>query len=213
VQAAKQWREECRVALDSDVPVAALLYGWPHGSRLLWLQAGLLLVLWLLVGLTSVVARYWREARAGLAWPWWQWLPLIGILLGGIRLLAPWRGLHVYSYFYAYPIYMPAAILGLSLIVAAWLVMVLVVTIVKRARQAPTQRLGKARTYLATLRMLVPATFAALFLLSVISLWPARQSVQPWRDQTRAEILQGEVRYMGIGTTNPTKHEPARPGY
>ena len=75
------------------------------------------------------------------------------------------------------------------------------VTLLKRARQAPTQRLGKARTYLATLRVLVPVTFAALFLLSVISLWPARQSVKPWRDQTRAEIQQGEVRYRGIGAS------------
>ncbi len=217
VQAANQWLEECRAAADTEVSPAIFLYGWPRYSRLLWLQTGLLLALWLLVGLISLVVRYWREPRAGLAWPWWQWLLLIGVLLVGIRLVAPWAELHVYSYFYAqpyaYPIYMPAAIFGLSLTIAAWLVAALVVTLVKRARQVPAQRLGKARTYLATLRMLVPVTFAALFLLSVISLWPACQSIKPWRDQTRAEIQQGEVHYMGIGATNPTKHEPPDPGY
>jgi len=213
VQAAKQWKQQARATADSEVPYTVSLYGWPRYSRLLWLQAGILLVLWALVGIVSVISRCWREPRAGLAWPWWQWLPLIGILLVGIRLLAPWAELHVYSYFYAYPIYVPAAIFGLSLIVAAWLVVVLVVTLMKRARQAPTQRLSKARTYLTTLRVLVPMTFAVLFLLSVISLWPARQSVQPWRDQTRAKILHGEVRYMGIGATNPTKHEPSVPRY
>lgn len=213
MQAANQWREECRVASDSEVAIAVFFYGWPRHSRLLWLQTGLLLVLWLLVGLTSVVARYWREPRAGLAWHWWQGLLLIAILLVGLRLLTPWKELHVYSWVYPYPIHMRAAIVGLSLVIGGWLLAVLVVTIVKRARQAPAQRLGKARTYLATLRMLVPVMFAVLFLLSVISLWPARQSIKPWRDQTRAKILQGEVRYMGIGATNPTKREPPGPGY
>ncbi len=212
LQAAEQWKKQARAAADSEVPYTVFFYGWPRYSRLLWLQAGLLLLLWALVGLVSVGTRYWREPRAGLAWRWWQGLLLIGILLGGIRLLAPWAELHVYSYFYAYPIYMPAAILGLSLIIVAWLLAVLVVALLKRARQAPTQRLGKARTYLAALRMLVPATFAALFLLSVVSLWPARQSVQPWRDQTRASILQGEVRYRGLGSANeePTSSQPLR---
>ncbi len=213
IEAANQWKKQARAAIDSQVSSSVFLYGWPGYSRLLWLQTGLPLALWLLVGLISVVVRYWREPRAGLAWHWWQGLPLIGILLVGIRLLAPWPELHVYSYFYAYPIYLPAAICGLSLIIAAWLVVVLVVTLLKRARQAPAQRLGKARTYLATLRVLVPVTFAVLFLLSVISLWPARQSVQPWRDQTRAKIQQGEVRYLEIGATNPTNHEPSVPRY
>jgi len=61
--------------------------------------------------------------------------------------------------------------------------------------------------------MLVPPTFAVLFLLSVISLWPARWSIQPWRDQTRAKIQQGEVRYWRIDATNPTKPEPTQPRY
>ncbi len=108
----------------------------------------------------------------------------------------------MYSWFYPYPIHMPAAIFGLSLTIVAWLLVVLVVTLLKRARQAPTQRLGKARIYLATLRMLVPVTVAVLFLLSVISLWPARQSIKPWRDQTRAQIQQGEVQYWGLSSAS-----------
>jgi len=202
IQAVNQWREECRVALDSEVAIAVFFYGWPRHSRLLWLQTGLLLVLWLLVGLTSVVVRYRREPRASLAWHWWQGLLLIAILLVGIRLLTPWKELHIYSWVYPYPIHMQAAIVGLSLVIGGWLLVVLVVTLLKRTRQAPTQHLGKARTYLATLRMLVPVTCAALFLLSVISLWPARQSVQPWRDQTRAEILQGEARYLKLDSAS-----------
>jgi len=43
-----------------------------------------------LVGLISLIVRYWRESRASLAWRWWQGLLLIGILVVGIQLLAPW---------------------------------------------------------------------------------------------------------------------------
>ncbi len=133
VQAANQWLEECRVASDSEVPYTVSLYGWPHYSRLLWLQAGILLVLWALVGIVSVGTRYWREPCTRLAWRWWQGLLLIGILLVGIRLLAPGAELHVYSsiilaYPYAYPIYMPTAIFGLSVTIVAWLLVVLVVS-------------------------------------------------------------------------------------
>jgi len=214
IEVANQWHKQARAALHSEVRVSVFFYGWPRYSRLLWLQTGLLLVLWVLIGVTSVIVRYWREARAGLAWPWWQWLLPVGVLLMGIWLLAPSEVLDVSGWWpYTYPIYVPEAIVGLSLIIVVWLMVVLVVALLKRARQAPTQRLGKARTYLATLRMLVPVTFAVLFLLSVICLWPARQSIKPWRDQTRAKIQQGEVQYLGIGATNPTKPEPTQPRY
>ena len=203
IQVANQWKKKAKAAADKEVGIAAFFYGWLRYSRLLWLEAGLLLALWVLVGLISVTNRYWRQREAAVVWISWERLALIGLLLAGIRLLAPWRKLHVYSPFYPYPIHIESALLGISAILVVWLGVVFVVTMLKRARQAPEQRLGKARAYLAGLRTLLPPTFAALLLLSVISLWPARQSLVPWRTEVRTKIQQGEVQYWGIGSATP----------
>ncbi len=200
IQAANQWKERCRAALDRDVPLSVFFYGWLRYSRLLWLQTGLLLVLWVLVGLISVISRYWREEKTGVTWTWWQWLVLVGLVLLSLRLLVPWEELLVYSPFYPYPIHVESALLGIAGILGGWLVLVLVLTLLKRARQTPDQRLGKVRIYIGSLRRLLPLTLAALFLLSVASLWPARQSLVPWRTEQRAKIQQGEVRYFGMNS-------------
>ena len=56
------------------------------------------------------------------------------------------------------------------------------------------------RTYLASLRALIPPTLAGVLLLALISLRPAHRNWQRYEDVLRAEIEQGEVKYWGGGS-------------
>ncbi len=95
--------------------------------------------------------------------------------------------------------------------VGMWLITVLVVALVKQARQAPDQHVGKLATCLASLRTLIPPTFAAMLLLGVIALGPLHRSVERWAHYHQAIIEQGDVQYWGIRAqpAMPTRATPA----
>lgn len=208
--AAYRWRDEAGEAADREPSLRSFLYNWPRYARVLWMMSGFLLGLGILVMLMSVAALYWREQEPSIRWPWLQWLLLGGLLVAVVPLFSQWRELHVYSIWYPYPIYLPAAVKGISGIIGAWLILVLALTLFKRSRthgQGP----GLVRTYLASLRHLVPLVFAVVFLASVVSLWPARQTVERWNAMTRAKIHQGEVEYYDIGVSDADGNSGMRP--
>ncbi len=203
MQAANEWRKAAKATIGHGVArlMLALYGGAMRYAGVVWAEAGALLALWVLIGLLSVIARYWREGPVGLSSTYGQWAQLLGIAIMGVLILTAWPKPEIVSDEVSTKVAFSELEIPVSagIGILAWLVVALVMTLRKRARQTAEQRLGKARCYLASLRTLLPPTFAALLLLSVIALWPAHRSLQEWADEQRTMIEQGEVKYWGIG--------------
>ncbi len=206
ITATTEWREKCReVTKQMLVPLLVAFFGGPmRYVWVVWIQAAALLGLWLLAGVISVAARYWREGHVGLKWSYGQWLLLLAATLIGGQFFVTLTKLQVipWGIYPTDPVYFIAPLISARIGIAVWLAVALVMTLRKRARQAPDQRLGKARAYLASGRTLLPPTFAALFLVSVLGLAAWHDNMQYWQNEQRTMIEQGEVQYWGIGSAN-----------
>jgi len=214
MQAATQWKEQAVTTVRKDSALFQYaLYQAQLPVWVAWVGTGAILGLWVIVAIISVAALHWREQRPAPAWATWQWVLLLSLCAAPGRIIAVvptasrLRALAVMGG----PSSISLSVLSVGLPILVWLVGVLILTLRKQARQACDQRLGKARAYLASLRALLPPTFAAFFLISVISLWPAHQSLERWGDQERAMIEQGDVRYWGISAhSQDTQHHQYR---
>ena len=204
VKAANEWREQVIPTVNRSMrQMAATFYDGPmRYSWVVWSQAAAFLALCVIVGLISLGTRYWRQPRAYLRWSYWQWLLLLGIGIVGGQMLATTTKFEMMegpmsptnmAYFIAIP---TSTRIGIG----AWLLAALAMTLVKRARQTREERLGKARTYLASLRTLLPPTLAAFMVLSVIGLWPLHENSQDWEREQRTMIEQGEVQYWSLSS-------------
>ncbi len=204
VQAATKWKENATATIKQLVPwlITSLFGGGMLNAWGIWIHAAAMFWLWIIVGIISLAILYRRERWRPPSWSYWQWLLLLGVCVVPGQITATVLAVRmvrlpvsVWNTEYFYMGVGVAAGIG----VVAWLIVALFLALRKRARQTAEQRLGKARTYLASLRTLLPPTFAALLLLSVIALWPAHRSLQKWANEQRVMIEQGEVKYWGIG--------------
>jgi len=216
VEAAARWKERTSEVLDGIMgQMLATFYGGTlRHAWVVWSQAAAFLALCVIVGLISLGTRYWRQPRAYLRWSYWQWLLLLAIVIIGGQILATTTKFQMIdgtmsptdmAYFIAIPV---SAGIG----IAAWLALALVLALRKRASQGNEVRLGKARTYLASLRTLLPPTLAAFMVLSVIGLWPLHENSQYWEREQRTMIEQGDVQYWELGSTSeePTSSQLLR---
>ncbi|MCK4324373.1 MAG: tetratricopeptide repeat protein [Armatimonadetes bacterium] len=206
VKAANEWREEVKPTLNRSIRQtrAAFSRGPVRYSWVVWSQAAAFLALWVIVGLVSLGTRYWRQPHAYMRWSYWQWLLLLAIVIIGGQILATTSKFEMLEGAISVtdPVHFMAIRASASIGIGAWLLGALAMTLVKRARQTREERLGKARTYLASLRTLLPPTLAAFMVLSVIGLWPLHENSQYWEREQRTMIEQGEVQYWGLGSAS-----------
>ncbi len=197
------WRDAVMASLGRSSADLMLAFwgGAARYARAVWAATGAFAAAWLLVGFLSLLARYWREEALNLSWTYPQWGLLLAVALAGVFMVSLWpKPQMAFDQIGGqFAFHEEAAPVSAGIAIVLWLVLALVMTVRKRARLLAEQRVGKARTYLASLRMLLPPTFAALLLLSVVALWPAHQNMQRWADQQRTIIEQGEVQYWNIG--------------
>ncbi len=200
MQAKRQWIKQIReiIHVQEEMLVWEPLFKGLLNAWTAWLHTAAVLGLWVVVGLLSVGARYRREEPRLLTWCYWQWLLLVGSLAVSWQVVNNWANTQSISVWDADMLFGTETSIASGVGVTAWLALVLIVVLLKRRYQPGHLRMGKARTYLASLRTLLPPTFAAFFLLSVISLWPAHQALQSFNHERRAMIEQGEVQYWGI---------------
>ncbi len=206
VQAVAQWRNRSDDLLERMIGqlLAAFHDGPMRHTWVVWIQAAVLIALWFLAGVVSVAARYWREALGRLEWSYGEWLLLLGIGLIAGQIFATMTKVQIVWGIISVtdPLYLVTPLISASIGIAVWLGVVLLLGLRKRARQAPDQRRTRARSYLASLRMLLPPTFAAFFLFSVIGLWPFHRSLQWLASERRIMIDQGEPQYWEIDSAS-----------
>jgi hypothetical protein len=171
---------------------------WLAHTVLIWWQALIAGAMLLLVGLLSLLLRYWREKGAAPIWRWWDWLALMLFLL----LPTHYQAFRTHGTLVGEDLYNAVSsatflIMGVSF--AVWLLLVVIVALVKRARQPKELRQGKLRAGLASLRiMLLPTTAALLLGVLLISI-PAQISYRRYVAQQNGLFQKGEVQYWGIG--------------
>jgi len=203
LEAAMRWREDSHAVVKRLVP--ELVWDISGGGVLnfaaVCAAGGALLGVAVLVGLLSLLVRYWREPEARQPWSYGQWLALLALLVlpgqvaaGGFT-RALWLRQEITS-----PVWAGVLMAGVGLGVVAWLVAVLVMTLRRRRALAEAQRLGKARSLLRGLRALVCPTLAALILASVLGAWLVEGRMNSAADRHRQIALQGEAQYWGIGS-------------
>lgn len=214
LEAGARWKEQCMKV--SKQLITHFLRNYYAGGTLncygVWVMGGTLLALGILVGLVSLVVLYWRERPVASSWSYLQWLVLLGVCLLPGQIVAAALTLRLEnipqeSWELFLWLWLPAS-WGAGVLL--WLVGVLILSLRNRTQQPEAQRLGRARSYLASLRMLIPPTLAALVLLSVLSLWPVQRNWERFADQQRQIIIQGEVKYWGIGTEDFPRPAPPR---
>jgi len=81
-----------------------------------------------------------------------------------------------------------------------WLGLVLWLTLRKCAGRPTTERQGGFRAYLSSLRRLLPPTFAAFCIISVLGLYSSKANMEQWNQEQCIMIEQCEVDYWGIGS-------------
>jgi len=199
--AATAWKEEARAAIGQIMPwvLSAFIGGPMRYALVVWTQIAGILALWVLVGLISVAARYWREQRRAPPWTYWEWFVLLVAAVIGGQVLSVWTKVAALSgpessldsFFWAVP---SSAGIG----VALWLGLVLFISLKKRIGQPVEERPGKFRAYLASLRTMLPPTFAAFCIISVLGLYSFKANMDEWNQEQRIMIEQGEVHYWGI---------------
>ncbi len=203
VNAAAVWKRKVRAYTAQIMPrLLSLFFGGPMRYALVvWAQIAGILALWVLVGLISVAARYWHEAHPRATWSYWQWLFLLAIVVIGGQILAISTKFLMLAdaISVADPVYFTAIPVSAGIGIVGWLVVTLVMTLRKRARYSAEERPGKFRAYLASLRTLLPPTFAAFCIIAVLGLYSLRSNMEMFDQEQQAMIEQGEVHYWGIG--------------
>ncbi len=203
MEAAAVWKEKARAYAAQIMPrLLSIFFGGPmRYTNVVWGQTSLLLAIWILVGIVSVAMRYWREQRRAPPWTYWEWFVLLVAAVVGGQVLSAWtktaamsgREWSFESFFWIVP---SSAGIG----VALWLGLVLFISLKKRIVRPVEERRGKFRAYLASLRTLLPPTFAAFCIIAVLGLYSLRSNMEMFDQEQQAMIEQGEVHYWGIGS-------------
>ncbi len=208
------WKDAVMASLGRSSPdlMSAFWGGAARYARAVWAATGAFAAVWVLVGFFSLFARYWREESLELSWTYPQWSLSLAVAVAGVFTVGLWPKAQMVSDQIGaqFAFHEEAAPISAGIAIVLWLGLALVMTLRKRARLPAEQHVGKARAYLASLRMLLPPTFAALLLLSVVALWPAHQNMQRWADEQRTIIEQGEVQYWNISSGNELRTGPWR---
>lgn len=210
VQKTEAWREDAEDFTRNQM--GRLLRTFYAGNaKYLWvlsIAAAGFAALWLLTALISLAARYWREKDNYPVWTYLEWgAAMAASVLGGTVSVVLWPSTPVPAG-YESPHFMhevPGIFLAAAVAVVLWLLAVLVMALRRRGRLLEEERPGKIRTYLAALRTLLPPTFAAFLLMSVIARVPAHRQIQHWTDRQHTVIEQGEVEYYNIGDDSPDR--------
>jgi len=206
------WKDAVMASLGrSSAGLMLTFYSGPvRYASALWAATSAFAAVWLLVGFLSLLARYWREEALNLSWTYAKWGLLLAVAVAGVFMVSLWpKPQMAFDQIGAqFAFHEETAPLSAGIAIVLWLVLALVMTLRKRDRLPADQRVGKARTYLASLRMLLPPTLAAFLLLSVVALWPAHQNMQRWANQQRTIIEQGEVQYWNISSANEPRTDP-----
>jgi hypothetical protein len=179
-----------------------------------WLLTATFLALAVILGLTTLATRPWRRPVTGLDWTYRDWLSLLiwaalpGALVGVFFDIRP----QPMSYWWTAAVWAIPIACGIGFIV--WLIRVGRGVRRLRAAMPPEDRPGKARCFFASLRFLTPPTLAALFLASVILLWPLSGAEKRENALTHAVTAKGEAAYWGINerAREVANQKPTPPG-
>jgi len=208
------WKDAVMASLGRSSADLMLAFwgGAARYTRAVWAATGAFAAVWVLVGFFSLFARYWREESLELSGTYPQWSLSLAVAVAGVFTVGFWPKAQMVSDQIGaqFAFHEEAAPISAGIAIVLWLGLALVMTLRKRARLPAEQRVGKAQTYIASLRMLLPPTFAAFLLLSVVALWPAHENMQRWADQQRTMIEQGEVQYWNIGSANAPRTDSRR---
>jgi tetratricopeptide (TPR) repeat protein len=212
--AAQRWKDRSSEAIANLVP--ALVEGVSGGPAMnagaIFATAGAILLLAIVIGLLSLIARYWREPRDRPRWTHLQWLGLLAILLlpGQFRAWVAMKQIASQGA-QAGNAATQIMLLGVGASVFLWLIAVLVLTLRKRRALSPEQRLSRPRAFLRGLRAIVLPTLAALVLLCMPATYAIETNLERMGDRYRELALQGEVEYHGLQaeTTTSGRGRPA----
>ena len=200
-QAARAWLRDANDYIRQDENSLIAMQAHESVPRIIAAIVGIVLGLLLVVFFISLIISYWREQHRPPLWRWWQWLLSVIVWLSPLPVMTWWAyqrwggriGNLVYPDYGLLLIYSTIAVAG-------WLIVVLIVTMWKRRRLSAEVRLGRYRSYLGTLRMLLPPTLALIFAFAIILLGINQAG---WNRFVRQQIKvakQGEVKYWRIGT-------------
>jgi|GEM_PF-3422157 len=173
---------------------------WLIHTILIWRQALLAGAALLVVGLLSLLMRLWRERRVAPIWKWWEWLGLLLVLL----LPAHYQAFHTYDSLivpYRHNTWqiseMTFLVMGTSF--GIFLLLIILVAWEKHSNQPEELRQGKLRACLASLRIILLPTVAALLLGTLLISIPSQIRFQRFVTEQERIFQQGEVQYWGIG--------------
>jgi hypothetical protein len=173
---------------------------WLVHTILLWLQALLAGAALLLVGLLSLLTRYWRERKVAPIWRWWEWLGLMLLLL----LPAHYQSFRTYDSLtvpYRYNIWqiseVTSWVMGTSF--GIFLFLIMLVAWEKHANQPEEIRQGKLRACLASFRIILLPTVAILLLGTLLISIPSQINFHRFVAEQEGSFQKGEVEYWGIG--------------
>jgi len=204
----QRWKDQVAARMRQEATRTAPLArgGGTLSSWACWAQAASLLVLLLIVFCVSCIGRLRIKDQLLLPYSYLEWLlalllSLAAGQLAGVAIANRTASISdPVSHFtalmsdeqFAHDV-TTTTLIGLGV----WLLAALTITLGKRAEQRSSE-CGSARAYLATLRALLPPTFAACLLISVVMLAPAARFLEQYNAQLRGEIQYGEVEYWNL---------------
>lgn len=173
-----------------------------------WLQLSFVLGLLVLVGILSLLLR-WRRDRGLLPqWQWWEWGVLSAISFAPPYLVSiyyartstslSWE--ETTKYVDQTITFMIASLTSALAGALLFLILSIVGCLLKRRRLPSEARLGRFRSLLAGLRVLLPPTFAALLILTLVLTAFIQRNMQQWTDREKQVLIQGELPYWKIGS-------------
>jgi len=214
IEEAQRWKAQAREVVGrlTDELVRDVSGGPVLNAAAIWLTTAAALVLALLVGLLSLLARYWREPRAPSGWSYGQWLVLLALLVVPGQIGGLLTARQVVSADAAAGS-LVSGTLGIAMLVGlvAWLVGILVFALKKRRAVPPEDRMSGPRSFLRAVRALVCPTLAALILLCMPATLTIEHNLERMAAKHRQLAIEGEVEHYGL-RAEATASGRERPG-
>ncbi len=203
VAATERWREDTR-EVSQEMVANIMRQFWASAAPLglmAWLMLAAMINVGVLIGLASLLSRWWREPPRGPEWTYGRWFALLMaiVLPAAVAGVTPYLTLLGSETADAGPNAWIAPAVALVLGFAVWAVAVWIAALRRRARLPEEQRLGRARSWLRGMRALIAPTLAALAVLAVLGIHPIQRNLEESDRQTKQMLIEGEVAYYGIG--------------